>query len=112
MESMEEDMEDARAMASAGPGEEEATTTTRGGGEVGDVRDDGADADEGDDVDAEEKMSSVYGNMARVKIYRLNERGHWDDKGTGFATCEYLEVRGERVPSRLNLVARARSGGQ
>lgn len=31
--------------------------------------------------------------MARVKLYRLNDRGHWDDKGTGFASCEYLEVR-------------------
>ena len=37
--------------------------------------------------------------MARVKLYRLNDSGHWDDKGTGFASCEYMEVRrrfGER----------------
>jgi len=31
--------------------------------------------------------------MARVKLYRLNDSGHWDDKGTGFASCEYMEVR-------------------
>eukprot|EP00898_Chlorokybus_atmophyticus_P008624 jgi/Chlat1/8763/Chrsp90S08124 len=29
--------------------------------------------------------------MQRVKIYRLNEEGNWDDKGTGHVSVEYLE---------------------
>lgn len=31
--------------------------------------------------------------LQRVKVYRLNEAGNWDDKGTGQVTVEYLEVR-------------------
>lgn len=34
-----------------------------------------------------------YANLQRVKVYRLNEGGHWDDKGTGHVSCEYMEVR-------------------
>ena len=34
-----------------------------------------------------------YTNLQRVKVYRLNESGHWDDKGTGHVSCEYMEVR-------------------
>ena len=34
-----------------------------------------------------------FTNLQRVKVYRLNERGHWDDKGTGHVSCEYMEVR-------------------
>jgi len=34
-----------------------------------------------------------YTNLQRVKVYRLNENGHWDDKGTGHVSCEYMEVR-------------------
>jgi hypothetical protein len=49
--------------------------------------DDGADA-----MDAAPEGEKRHA-MARVKLYRLNERGHWDDKGTGFASCEYMEVR-------------------
>jgi protein phosphatase-4 regulatory subunit 3 len=33
-----------------------------------------------------------------VKVYRLNENGHWDDKGTGNVSCEYMEVR--TIPGR------------
>lgn len=29
----------------------------------------------------------------RVKVYRLNDDGKWDDKGTGHVSVEYLEVR-------------------
>ncbi len=28
-----------------------------------------------------------YTNLQRVKVYRLNEGGHWDDKGTGHVSC-------------------------
>lgn len=30
--------------------------------------------------------------MQRVKVYRLNNDGLWDDKGTGHVSVEYLEV--------------------
>lgn len=29
----------------------------------------------------------------RVKVYRLNGDGKWDDQGTGHVTVDYLEVR-------------------
>ena len=48
------------------------------------------DDDEDDDNDVN---NNKFSGMARVKVYRLNDRGHWDDKGTGFASCEYIEVR-------------------
>ena len=28
----------------------------------------------------------------RVKVYKLNDEGTWDDNGTGQATVEYYEV--------------------
>jgi hypothetical protein len=31
--------------------------------------------------------------VQRVKVYRLNDEGKWDDKGTGHVSVEYLEVR-------------------
>jgi hypothetical protein len=31
-------------------------------------------------------------SMQRVKVYRLNPDGMWDDKGTGNVSVEYLEV--------------------
>ncbi|EPS74300.1 hypothetical protein M569_00456, partial [Genlisea aurea] len=31
------------------------------------------------------------GNMQRVKVYRLNEDGKWDDQGTGHVTVDFLE---------------------
>jgi len=30
--------------------------------------------------------------LQRVKVYRLNDDGKWDDKGTGRVSVEYLEV--------------------
>lgn len=30
--------------------------------------------------------------MQRVKVYRLNSDGLWDDKGTGHVSVELLEV--------------------
>ncbi|KAK3281899.1 hypothetical protein CYMTET_10332 [Cymbomonas tetramitiformis] len=32
-----------------------------------------------------------YSYMQRVKVYRLNENGQWDDKGTGHVSVEYME---------------------
>ncbi|EEH55088.1 uncharacterized protein MICPUCDRAFT_19362 [Micromonas pusilla CCMP1545] len=32
-----------------------------------------------------------FTNLQRVKVYRLNDSGHWDDKGTGHVSCEYME---------------------
>jgi protein phosphatase-4 regulatory subunit 3 len=31
--------------------------------------------------------------LQRVKVYRLNEEGLWDDKGTGHVSVELVEVR-------------------
>lgn len=31
-------------------------------------------------------------NMHRVKLYKLNSQGLWDDKGTGHVALEYLPV--------------------
>jgi hypothetical protein len=31
--------------------------------------------------------------MYRVKLYKLNSQGHWDDKGTGHVAVEFLPVR-------------------
>ena len=38
-------------------------------------------------------MDDQYLYMQRVKVYRLNEQGSWDDKGTGHVSVEYMEVR-------------------
>ncbi|CAA0829387.1 binding [Striga hermonthica] len=35
--------------------------------------------------------NSGSNNMQRVKVYRLNEDGKWDDQGTGHVTVDYLE---------------------
>ena len=40
-----------------------------------------------------------YTNLQRVKVYRLNDSGHWDDKGTGHVSCEYMEVRARLLTS-------------
>lgn len=45
--------------------------------------------------------------MQRVKVYRLNPEGLWDDKGTGSVSVEYLEVwvekrRAERLDERTD----------
>lgn len=30
--------------------------------------------------------------VQRVKVYRLNENGQWDDRGTGLVTMDYMKV--------------------
>ncbi|XP_015167825.1 serine/threonine-protein phosphatase 4 regulatory subunit 3 isoform X2 [Solanum tuberosum] len=40
---------------------------------------------------AQEKSSSTNNSMQRVKVYRLNDDGKWDDQGTGHVTVDYLE---------------------
>ncbi|XP_071721154.1 uncharacterized protein [Rutidosis leptorrhynchoides] len=41
---------------------------------------------------APEKLSTSNNNsMQRVKVYRLNDDGKWDDQGTGHVTIDYLE---------------------
>ncbi|KAF9607279.1 hypothetical protein IFM89_033486 [Coptis chinensis] len=35
--------------------------------------------------------SSNLNSMQRVKVYRLNDDGKWDDRGTGHVTVDYLE---------------------
>lgn len=37
-------------------------------------------------------MNTGSGSL-RVKVYKLNDEGTWDDNGTGQATVEYYEVR-------------------
>lgn len=31
-------------------------------------------------------------NLHRVKVYKLNEEGQWEDKGTGHISVEHMEV--------------------
>jgi hypothetical protein len=33
------------------------------------------------------------GSRNRAKVYQLNSVGQWDDRGTGYAACQYLNVR-------------------
>ncbi|KAL8263404.1 hypothetical protein R6Q59_024753 [Mikania micrantha] len=41
---------------------------------------------------APEKLATSNNNsMQRVKVYRLNDDGKWDDQGTGHVTIDYLE---------------------
>ncbi|KAJ8528766.1 hypothetical protein K7X08_030410 [Anisodus acutangulus] len=40
---------------------------------------------------AQEKSCSTNNSMQRVKVYRLNDDGKWDDQGTGHVTVDYLE---------------------
>ncbi|GAB4850809.1 hypothetical protein Ancab_030109 [Ancistrocladus abbreviatus] len=40
---------------------------------------------------AQEKSPVSCNSMQRVKVYRLNEDGKWDDQGTGHITVDYLE---------------------
>ncbi|KAK3188784.1 hypothetical protein Dsin_028345 [Dipteronia sinensis] len=41
---------------------------------------------------AQEKSQANANSMQRVKVYRLNDDGKWDDQGTGHVTVDYLEV--------------------
>lgn len=83
----EEDFVGEERATEAGPSGEEATTST-----LADSTE-GAANEAGGEAEARDENEQKYEHMARVKLYSLNERGHWDDKGTGFASCEYLEVR-------------------
>ncbi|KAJ6806167.1 serine/threonine-protein phosphatase 4 regulatory subunit 3B isoform X2 [Iris pallida] len=40
---------------------------------------------------AQAKVSNLSNSMQRVKVYRLNDDGKWDDQGTGHVTVDYLE---------------------
>lgn len=40
---------------------------------------------------APEKSQANASSMQRVKVYRLNDDGKWDDQGTGHVTVDYLE---------------------
>ncbi|XP_012573387.1 uncharacterized protein [Cicer arietinum] len=40
---------------------------------------------------APEKSQANANSMQRVKVYRLNDDGKWDDQGTGHVTIDYLE---------------------
>ena len=46
-------------------------------------------------------MDSSTGGMQRVKVYRLNTEGMWDDKGTGSVSVEYMEVS-QPLPPHTN----------
>ncbi|CAA2939525.1 serine threonine- phosphatase 4 regulatory subunit 3 isoform X1 [Olea europaea subsp. europaea] len=39
----------------------------------------------------QDKTPNANNSMQRVKVYRLNEDGKWDDQGTGHVTVDYLE---------------------
>jgi len=36
--------------------------------------------------------NSINYEMQRVKLYKLNAEGYWDDTGTGIVSCEYVDV--------------------
>ncbi|XP_004487777.1 uncharacterized protein [Cicer arietinum] len=40
---------------------------------------------------APDKSQANVNSMQRVKVYRLNDDGKWDDQGTGHVTVDYLE---------------------
>ncbi|KAI3469305.1 hypothetical protein Pfo_025968 [Paulownia fortunei] len=40
---------------------------------------------------SQDKSPNSNNSMQRVKVYRLNEDGKWDDQGTGHVTVDYLE---------------------
>ncbi|XP_045832116.1 serine/threonine-protein phosphatase 4 regulatory subunit 3-like isoform X2 [Trifolium pratense] len=40
---------------------------------------------------APEKPQTNANSMQRVKVYRLNDDGKWDDQGTGHVTIDYME---------------------
>ncbi|CAJ2662453.1 unnamed protein product [Trifolium pratense] len=40
---------------------------------------------------ATEKSQTNVNSLQRVKVYRLNDDGKWDDQGTGHVTVDYLE---------------------
>ncbi|XP_061987263.1 uncharacterized protein LOC133705869 isoform X3 [Populus nigra] len=40
---------------------------------------------------AQEKSQANSNSIQRVKVYRLNDDGKWDDQGTGHVTVDYLE---------------------
>ncbi|TYI03857.1 hypothetical protein ES332_A11G371500v1, partial [Gossypium tomentosum] len=42
-------------------------------------------------VGAQEKSQGNSNSLQRVKVYRLNEDGKWDDQGTGHVSVDYLE---------------------
>jgi len=56
--------------------------------------------------------SEEYTNLQRVKVYRLNESGHWDDKGTGHVSCEYMEVRAPSCIGRRHTRSSHRPSGR
>ncbi|KAJ6689789.1 hypothetical protein OIU85_006129 [Salix viminalis] len=39
----------------------------------------------------QEKSQASFNSIQRVKVYRLNDDGKWDDQGTGHVTVDYLE---------------------
>ncbi|CAM8927015.1 unnamed protein product [Rhodiola kirilowii] len=39
----------------------------------------------------QEKPPAATNSMQRVKVYRLNDDGKWDDQGTGHVTLDYVE---------------------
>ncbi|XP_042512288.1 serine/threonine-protein phosphatase 4 regulatory subunit 3-like [Macadamia integrifolia] len=45
---------------------------------------------------AQGKSSAGANSMQRVKVYRLNDNGKWDDRGTGHVSVDYLE-RSEEI---------------
>ena len=53
-----------------------------------------ANSEQAQDANKQGQGGHNYTNsLQRVKVYRLNDHGHWDDKGTGHVSCEYMEVR-------------------
>ncbi len=47
-------------------------------------------------------------SIQRVKVYRLNEEGLWDDKGTGHVSVEVMEVSKQLTISYCTAASRRR----
>jgi protein phosphatase-4 regulatory subunit 3 len=44
---------------------------------------------------SQDKSPNSSSFMQRVKVYRLNQDGKWDDQGTGHVTVDFLERSGD-----------------
>lgn len=64
---------------------------------------------QGEDSTSEVHIPFSGVDMQRVKVYKLNDTGLWDDRGTGHVTVEYMQASiveavclGELRDARLN----------
>jgi len=52
------------------------------------------------EAEGEQGQGQLHTGMHRVRLYKLNAQGLWDDKGTGHVAVEWLPVRLAGPPLR------------